>query len=97
MATQRIDVVSSGPRREHEYHANAYVLSADLKQPVASEIPQQALVTLPEDGEFRFQRAKPFELFGVLSYISGYTQVAGHRSSVLLSLAGFSSGGAKRI
>lgn len=66
---------------EHLYHADAYVLSAELKQPVSKDIEKQALVELPEDGKYTFKRAEPFELFGVLSYKSGYTQVAGHPSS----------------
>jgi hypothetical protein len=36
---------------------------------------------LPEDGTYTFQAAVPFELYGVLSFGSGYTQVAGHPSS----------------
>ncbi len=64
----------------HEYHADAYVLSADLQQPVQSKIEQQGLVNLPPDGTYTYQPVPAFNIRGVLSYRSGYTQVAGHRS-----------------
>lgn len=79
MATLPKEMLSSEP--QHIYHADAYVLSAELKQPVTSDIKRQALVELPEDGQYTFQPAEPFQLFGVLSYRSGYTQVAGHPST----------------
>jgi len=64
----------------HIFHAHAYVLEATLEQPVQNRTGRQALVDLPSDGKYQFQSAKPFQLFGVLSYRSGYTQVAGHKS-----------------
>jgi hypothetical protein len=70
---------ASGP--VHFYNADAYVLKADLKQPVTSEIQPQALVELPEDGAYQYKEVGPFKVKGVLSYSSGYTQVAGHPSS----------------
>ena len=66
--------------RVHQYHADAYVLSADLQQPVQSKIEQQGLVTLPAEGTYTYQPVPAFNIKGVLSYRSGYTQVAGHRS-----------------
>lgn len=65
---------------EHYYHAQAYVLDAALEHPVREKTGRQAQVDLPADGKYQFQPAKPFQLFGVLSYRSGYTQVAGHKS-----------------
>src|SRR5579863_10303625 len=79
MATLPKQRPSSDP--EHYYHADAYVLSADLKQPVQSDIRKQGLVELPEDGTYTYQPVPAFNIKGVLSYKSGYTQVAGHPSS----------------
>jgi hypothetical protein len=70
---------ASGP--VHYYNADAFVLKADLQQPVSEKIDPQALVNLPEDGTYQFQEVGPFKVKGVLSYSSGYTQVAGHPSS----------------
>jgi hypothetical protein len=78
MATQPQDI--SAPAT-HEYYADAFVLSADLKQPVPSVIEPQFQVTLPEDGTYQYQTAPAYNLYGVLSYKSGYTQVSGHPSS----------------
>jgi hypothetical protein len=64
----------------HIYHAAADVLSADFEQPVREKIPPRAQVKLPKDGHYQFKQADPFRLDGVISYRSGYTQVAGHRS-----------------
>jgi len=50
MATQPKDMRSSA--RRHFYHADAYVLRADLEQPVPSEIKSQGLVELSEDGKY---------------------------------------------
>jgi len=80
MATQPIDSPKGASQPEHYYHADAYVLDANIDQPVRSEINRQGLVALPQDGKYTFQTVAPFQLFGVLSYSSGYTQVAGHRS-----------------
>jgi hypothetical protein len=64
----------------HTYYAVADVLSADLEQPLREEIRPRAHVKLPEDGHYQFKHADPFRLDGVISYRSGYTQVAGHPS-----------------
>jgi len=80
MAARNIVPVAS--QLKHEYDAEAFVLKAELKQPVSDDIAPQALVTVPKpEGGYNFQEAGPFRLKGVLSYKYGYTQVAGHPSS----------------
>jgi hypothetical protein len=78
MATQPIETVSTDP--QHFYNAEAYVLSADLQQPVPAVIKNTA-VTLPDDGQYTFDQSTPYQLFGVLSYRSGYAQVSGHEDA----------------
>ena len=70
----------SSTELEHYYYAQAFVLDAAIEHPVREKTGRQAQVDLPIDGKYQFQSAKPFQLFGVLSYRSGYTQVAGHKS-----------------
>src|SRR3984957_2161220 len=65
----------------HDYYAEANVLSADLDLPLRDEIKPRAYVKLPKDGHYQFKHAEPFRFEGILSYQSGYTQVAGHPSS----------------
>jgi hypothetical protein len=65
----------------HTYYAEANVLSADLKQPLEEEIKARAYVKLPKDGTYQFKKADPFRFEGIVSFQSGYTQVAGHPSS----------------
>jgi hypothetical protein len=81
MGAQPKEMPRKADQPQHYYHADAYVLKADLQQPVTSEIQPQGLVELPEDGAYQYQEVGPFKLKGVLSYSSGYTQVAGHPSS----------------
>ena len=66
---------------EHVFHADAYILSADLEQPVRTEFKKQVLVELPQNGRIQYERAIPYQLKGILAYQGGYTQVAGHPSS----------------
>jgi hypothetical protein len=66
---------------EHTFHADAYVLEANLEQPISDEIKKQAYVKLHEDGHYQFEPAEPFRRKGIISYQSGYTQVAGHPSA----------------
>jgi hypothetical protein len=68
-------------KASHTYHADAYVLSANLEQPISDDIKRQAYVELHEDGHYQFEPAEPFRRKGIISYQSGYTQVAGHRSA----------------
>jgi hypothetical protein len=72
----------------HDYYAEANVLSADLEQPLREEIKPRSAVRLPKDGHYQFKQADPFRFEGILSYQSGYTQVAGHPSS---KIAGFTT------
>lgn len=65
----------------HEYNAEADVLSADLIQPLKETIRARARVKLPKHGHYQFKKATPFRFEGIISYHSGYTQVAGHPSS----------------
>jgi hypothetical protein len=81
MATQPKQEPREALELDAYYNAKAYILEADLRQPVASDIKPQALVELPRDGKYTFKEVGPFRLAGVLSYRYGYTQVAGHPSS----------------
>jgi hypothetical protein len=72
----------------HDYYAEANVLSADLEQPLREKIKPRAAVRLPKDGHYQFKQADPFRFKGIVSFQSGYTQVAGHPSS---KIAGFTT------
>ncbi len=76
------------PQPIHNFYAEANVLTADLEQPLKEKISPQAFVKLPRDGQYQFSQADPFRFEGILSYKSGYTQVAGHPSS---KIAGFTT------
>ncbi len=65
----------------HDYYAEASVLSADLIHPLTETIKPRVRVKLPKDGHYQFKKAEPFRFEGIISYRSGYTQVAGHPSS----------------
>jgi hypothetical protein len=74
----------------HDYYAEANVLTANLEHPLRDEIKPRVHVKLPKDGHYKFKQADPFRFEGILSYQSGYTQVAGHPSAkiaVFTSLA----------
>jgi hypothetical protein len=66
---------------EHFYDAEAYVFSTELEEPIRRTIDKQAFVELPESGGYRFERAEPLRVEGIVSHRGGYTQVAGHRGS----------------
>ena len=76
-------LIQSIPKKEpyHIYYAAADVLSADFEQPVRERIQPRAYVKLPADGNHQFKQAGPFRLDGVISYQSGYAQVAGYRNA----------------
>ena len=65
----------------HRYGAEASLLSAQFRAPIATEVPRQAHVVLAKHGKYTHQAAGPFQLAGVLSFGSGYTQVAGSKSA----------------
>jgi hypothetical protein len=65
----------------HRYAAEANLLSAHFEQPITADIKNQAHIVLPEDGKYTHQAAGPFQLFQLLSFGSGYTQVAGNQSA----------------
>lgn len=81
MAAQPNVVPRAASQLEHAYDAEAFVIEAELKQPVSDVIQPQAYVEIPKVGGYNFQEVGPFRLKGVLSYRYGYTQVAGHPSS----------------
>ena len=64
---------------DHVYDAAAYVFSAELEEPIHRVIDKQAAVELPKSGGYKYERAEPLRLDGIVSYRGGYTQVAGHR------------------
>ncbi len=81
MATLTQPFLRSTSYEEHEYHAEADVLSGHLFLPVNQEIRKQAPSVLEDrrEGHF-FQRAEPYSLEGLITFKSGYTHVSGSRS-----------------
>lgn len=74
----------AGVKRIHTYHGEADLLAMELKEPFHERVRPQSKVVLYGKGEeshYQFKHAEKFRLEGILSYESGYTQVAGHRSS----------------
>jgi hypothetical protein len=65
----------------HLYHAEADVFDASLDQPIQRKVEKEAFIDLPKEGGYRFKQAKPLQIDGLLSYRSGYTQVAGNPST----------------
>jgi hypothetical protein len=65
----------------HTYHAEANVLSGNLRLPVKQEIQPQAFAKFRDthDGYYS-EQTKPYRLEGVISFQSAYTQVSGNRS-----------------
>ena len=85
MATLAKSPVVSSKKALHTYHADAQVLSGQLEQPVNEAIPVQAQVVLPHNGMLQYAAATPDQLpqqlKGIISFRSGYSQVAGHEST----------------
>lgn len=77
MATQPIETVSTQTR--HLYDASAFVLSAELEQPIAANVKQTSVI-LPKDGKYTYEPAEAYRLKGLISYSSGYAQVSGHKN-----------------
>jgi hypothetical protein len=67
--------------RTHHYQAEAKILSGHLRLPLAAEIKPQAYAHLRDEGGYLSQRAELYRLESVISFQSGYTQVAGNRST----------------
>jgi hypothetical protein len=67
--------------RTHRYHAEAKILSGHLLLPLVAEIEPQAYSHLRDEGGYLSQRAEGYRLESVISFQSGYTQVAGNRST----------------
>jgi len=67
--------------RTHFYNAEARLLSGHLQLPLAAEIKPQAYARLRDEGGYLSQRAEAYRLESVISFQSGYTQVAGNRST----------------
>jgi hypothetical protein len=73
----------AGVRRIHTYHGEAELLSFEVQEPFQEKVRPQAKVQLYGSGDeshYQFKPAGPFRLEGIISYESGYTQVAGHKS-----------------
>ncbi len=73
----------AGTTRVHTYHGTASLFDLDLKEPFEQIVRPQAKLELKGGGEtshYQFQQSGPFQLEGICSYRSGYTQVAGARS-----------------
>ncbi len=64
--------------RYHTYHAEAGVLHANLQLPLAQRVNPQAFTKLPEKGGYLSQHAHNYQLEGVISFRTAYTQVAGN-------------------
>lgn len=65
----------------HTYHAEADVLSGNLRLPVKQEIQTEALVSLNDRRENHFSGSTTkYSLEGLVSFENGYTHVSGSRS-----------------
>ena len=65
----------------HLYHADAYILDANVEEPVHTDLKRQVLVELPDNGNIQYEKAIPYQLKGILSYTGGYSQVSGHKNT----------------
>jgi hypothetical protein len=61
----------------HTYHAAAFGISGELTRPAQRSIPAQATTTLAPGGGRGFDRVDKFQLDGLLSFRSAYTEVGG--------------------
>jgi hypothetical protein len=78
------EIPLAGVKRIHTYHGEADLFEMELKEPFHEKVRPQAKVVLYGSGEnshYQFKHSGPFRLEGIVSYQSGYTQVAGHRSA----------------
>lgn len=61
----------------HTYHASAFGVSGELLRPMQRSIAAQATTTLAPSGGRGFDRVENFQLDGILSFASAYTEVGG--------------------
>jgi hypothetical protein len=64
-------------KRVHYYHAETSALGGHIERPVDHMIAVQAPLSLPPTGGYASARTEGFQLQGILSYKSAYSQVAG--------------------
>jgi len=64
--------------RYHTFHAQAGVLHGRLQLPLVQEIKPQAFTKLLERGGYLSQHSHNYQLEGIASYRTAYTQVAGN-------------------
>jgi hypothetical protein len=77
------EILLASKQRIHTYHGEADLLELNLKRPFQDRIRPQAKLELygpGEDSHYQYKHAGPFRLDGIVSYQSGYTQVAAARS-----------------
>jgi hypothetical protein len=67
--------------RTHFYNAEAEILSGQLQLPLPAEMKTRAHSKLSEEGGYLSQHDDSYRLESVISFRSGYTQVAGNRST----------------
>jgi hypothetical protein len=65
----------------HEFHADATIISGDLRLPLMQKIEPQTKAHLYHDGGYLSEHAAQYRLEGVLSFERAYTQVAGNRGT----------------
>ena len=63
--------------RTHSFHADASAFGGQLEQPFERIIPAQAPLTLSPDGGYNTTRVDYFQVEGLFSFKSAYTQVSG--------------------
>lgn len=64
--------------REHLYHAEAEVLTGNLRLPLVQEIKSQASAKLSEKGGYLSQHETDYRLEGVIKFDRAYTQTSGN-------------------
>src|SRR5579872_6803986 len=69
--------MESPSKRVHYYHADANAFGGHLTTPFEKIVPVQAPLSLPVVGGYATARAGAFQLEGIVSFASAYTQVAG--------------------
>jgi hypothetical protein len=79
MATQPKPTSIEEPAK-HRFQANSKLLEADFREPIVRQVVSDVAVSLPGDGGYKFKRADPYRLEGLISYESGYVHVVGHRN-----------------